>query len=161
MSGRAQKRGKSKPFWPCFLRLPVVSISRYVLHFFKLLQKRQENLSTCFTLQNKLQSYVVHFDTHIQTCLATNQVFASCMNTDFWLHKIMSHYTWNLCLCWFYLCLFIFILLQHKFTLVLKTHNMYCRFCCKEELFLLPYLYWGPPLILHNGVISPFFLHCI
>ena len=33
MSGRAQKRGKSKPFWPCFLRLPVVSISRYVLHF--------------------------------------------------------------------------------------------------------------------------------
>ena len=33
MSGRAQKRGKSKPFWPCFLRLPVASISRYELHF--------------------------------------------------------------------------------------------------------------------------------
>ena len=148
MSGRAQKRGKSKPFWPCFLRLPVVSISRYVLHFFKLLWNRQENLSTCFTLQNKLQSYVVHFDTHIQTCLATNQFFASCMNTDFWLDKIMwvSHHTWNLCQ-----------LLQHKFTLVSKTHKMYCRFCRREELSLLPYLYWGP-LILHNGVISPFFL---
>ena len=25
---------------------------------------------------------------HVQTCLATNQVVASCLNTDFWLDKI-------------------------------------------------------------------------
>ena len=33
-------------------------------------------------------SYVVHFTTHIQTRLATNQVVASFESTDFWLVKI-------------------------------------------------------------------------
>ena len=61
MSGRAQKRGKSKPFWPCFLRLPVVSISRYVLHF---------SLSYCKTGKKTFQ-LVLHCKTSCKAMLCT------------------------------------------------------------------------------------------
>ena len=61
MSGRAQKRGKSKPFWPCFLRLPVVSISRYVLHF---------SLSYCETGKKTFQ-LVLHCKTSCKAMLCT------------------------------------------------------------------------------------------
>ena len=33
----------------------------------------------------KRADYVQRLATHVQTCLATNQVVASCVNTDFWL----------------------------------------------------------------------------
>ena len=61
MSGRAQKRGKSKPFWPCFLRLPVVSISRYVLYF---------SLSYCKTGKKTFQ-LVLHCKTSCKAMLCT------------------------------------------------------------------------------------------
>ena len=42
-------------------------------------------------------SYVAYVTTHFQTRLATNQVVASCENTDSWLVKIMpeSRHTWD------------------------------------------------------------------
>ena len=44
-------------------------------------------MSTCFStvLQNELKSDVARFTTHV---LATDQVVASYVNTDFWLDKI-------------------------------------------------------------------------
>ena len=47
-------------------------------------------------LRNELNGDVTRLTTHVQTCLATNQVVASCLlSTDFWLDKITqeSHYT--------------------------------------------------------------------
>ena len=35
-----------------------------------------------------MKSDVARFTTHVQTLFATNQVVASCVNTDFWLDKI-------------------------------------------------------------------------
>ena len=43
-------------------------------------------------MQLILKNLVERITTHVQTCLATNQVVASCVNTDFWLDKI----TWEL-----------------------------------------------------------------
>ena len=37
--------------------------------------------------QNELNSDFARFTTHVWTCLATNQVVASCVNTNFWLDK--------------------------------------------------------------------------
>ena len=39
-------------------------------------------------LQNEWESDVERFTTHVQTCLATNQIVASCLNADIWLVKI-------------------------------------------------------------------------
>ena len=36
-----------------------------------------------------LKSDVALYTTHVQTCLVSNQVVASCLNTDFWLDKIV------------------------------------------------------------------------
>ena len=79
--------------------------------------------STSFStvLQNELKSDVARFTTHVQTCLATNQVVANWVNTDFWLDKITpeSRHTRELR-----------HLMQNKFVLG-KTLNMK-RFCCKK-----------------------------
>ena len=53
--------------------------------------KREKNVQ--LTLQHcwkkkLLKSDVALFTTHVQTCLVSNQVVASCLNTDFWLDKI-------------------------------------------------------------------------
>ena len=39
-------------------------------------------------LQNELKSDVPRFTTRVQTCFASNQVVACCVNTVFWLDKI-------------------------------------------------------------------------
>ena len=40
-------------------------------------------------LRNELNGDVALLTTHVQTCLATNQVVASCLlSSDFWLDKI-------------------------------------------------------------------------
>ena len=46
-------------------------------------------------LQNELKAMLRVLLTTNQTCLATNQVVTSCVNTDFWLDKIAreSRYT--------------------------------------------------------------------
>ena len=50
--------------------------------------------ATCFVtlLQNKLNSNVVHFTAHFQTCLGTNQVVAVCEEL---LQKVESSLTVN------------------------------------------------------------------
>ena len=40
-------------------------------------------VQTITLLKNELKGYVLHFTTHVHTCLATNQVFASCAFTNF------------------------------------------------------------------------------
>ena len=147
MSGRAQKRGKSKPFWPCFLRLPVVSISRYVLHF---------SLSYCKTGKKTFQ-LVLHCKTSCKAMLCTlTPTFKPVLQQIKFLQVV-----WMLTFDWIKLC----VTLYMEFMSVAATQVYFglenAQHVLQLLLSLLPYLYWGPPLILHNGVISPFFLHCI
>ena len=67
--------------------------------------------------KNKLESDVARFITHVQTFLVTNQVAASCVNTDFWLDKITreSGHIWQE----------LYHLLQKKFTWAGKTRGIY------------------------------------
>ena len=64
---------------------------------FKLRSNGQQKRAIYFAtlLQNALKSDVARITTHLRACLVTNQVVASCVNTDFWLDKITrdSHYT--------------------------------------------------------------------
>ena len=55
---------------------------------FKLRSNGQQKRATYFAtlLYNTLKSDVARIITHLQTCLVTNQVVASCVNTDFWLY---------------------------------------------------------------------------
>ena len=54
----------------------------------KLQWSGQQKRATCFAtlLQNELKSDVCAVFAHVQTCLATNQVVASCVNSNFFLH---------------------------------------------------------------------------
>ena len=54
----------------------------------KLQWSSQQKRATCFAtlLQNELKSDVCAFFAHVQTCLATNQVVESCVNSNFFLH---------------------------------------------------------------------------
>ena len=74
-------------------------------------EKRAKNVPFVLTvtlLQNEVKVYALPFVTHVHTCLATNQVVASCSFTNFQQVKITqeSYHTQNL-----------HHLLQNKFSL--------------------------------------------
>ena len=51
-------------------------------------KKRGEGIALQHYWKKMLKGDVVWLTTHVQTCLAPNQVVASCVNTDLWLDKI-------------------------------------------------------------------------
>ena len=57
---------------------------------FKLRSNGQQKRAIYFAtlLQNALKSDVARITTYLQACLVTNQVVASCVNSDFWLDKL-------------------------------------------------------------------------
>ena len=54
----------------------------------KRVKKGGRELLCNITEKKMLKGDVVWLTTHVQTCLAPNQVVASCVNTDLWLDKI-------------------------------------------------------------------------
>ena len=147
MSGRAQKRGKSKPFWPCFLRLPVASISRYVFHFF----------SKSYYKMGKKNFHLVYRKT---SCKAMSHALTPTFKPVLQQIKFLR-VVWILTFDW--------IKLFECHTI----HGVYVT-CCNASLLWswkrttctadfvakrsCPYYCYCRLLILHNGVISNVFL---
>ena len=70
------------------------------------------------------------FTTQFKTCLATNQVVASCLNTDLLFVKNRSHIIHRIYVTCY----------NSSLPWAGKMCNMY-RFCCKKEVYFLQHLF--------------------